>query len=132
MSRTVRAERNSLTWKVRRVWVPEAVRPIGPRQMYSGSARPTQHAGLGVLLSPLIALTFAVPVLLVLLPLRLAKLSSWRVEAVARPWGRRGPAHVLAWRVKGWKEGSRAIHEIAAALERGETSPQISSAKRDE
>src|SRR3982751_3501211 len=104
MSRTVHAERNSLTWTVRRVWLPEAVRPVGVRQIHSGSAYPSRYAGVGVLLSPVFALLFAIPTLVVLLPLRRAKLASWRVEAVARPWGRRGPAHLLAWRVKGWEE----------------------------
>jgi hypothetical protein len=37
-----------------------------------------------------------------------------------------------AWRVKGWAESEQAMTEIAAALERGETSPQPSGAERDD
>ena len=100
--------------------------------MHSDSHQPHAYAGLGVVVSPLFTLVFAIPTLLVLIPLRFAKVVAWRIEAVARPWGRRGPATLLAWRVKGWAESERAMDEIAAALERGEMDPQIASAERDE
>ena len=100
--------------------------------MHSDSHQPHEYAGLGVVVSPLFTLVFAIPTLLVLIPLRFAKVAAWRIEAVARPWGRRGPATLLAWRVKGWAESERAMDEIAAALERGEMDPQIASAERDE
>ena len=93
----VHSERENLDWKVRRVWVPIAVRPMGPRQIEGSVGR---YAGAGMLVSPIFALLFAIPTMLVLLPLRFARLASWRVEAVAYPWGRRGPKTVMGWRVK--------------------------------
>ena len=131
MARWAHAANNNLDWKIRRVWLPEGIRPIGAREMHEGSTRPHQYAGLGVILSPLFTLVFALPTLAVMVPLRLAKLSGWRIEAVAKPWGRRGPATVLAWRVKGWSKSHAAIEEIAHALERGETNPQISMGRWD-
>ena len=132
MKRRVHSQRDNLDWTVRRVWLPEGLRPVGVRQMHSGTHSPQQYAGLGVLLSPLFTLVFGIPALRVLIPLRLAKLASWRIEAQTRPWGRRGPATVLAWRVKGWAESERAMDDVAAALERGENNPRIASAERDD
>jgi hypothetical protein len=83
MARHVHSRRESLDWKVRRVWVPEAVRAIGPRQMQSASVGAGRCAGAGVLFSPLLSLVLAIPTLLVLVPLRFAGLAAWRVEAVA-------------------------------------------------
>jgi hypothetical protein len=132
VARHAHSERNNLDWTIRRVWLPEGLRPVGMRQMHSGTHAPNEYAGLGVLISPLFTVLFGIPALLVLTPLRFAKLVAWRIEAVARPWGRRGPATLHAWRVKGWAESEQAITEIAAALERGETSPQPSGAERDD
>jgi len=87
---------------------------------------------MAVVVSPLFTLFFGIPALLVLLPLRFAKLASWRIEAVTRPWGRRGPATLLAWRVRGWAESEQAIAEIAAALERGEDDPRLAGVERDD
>jgi hypothetical protein len=131
LSRRVHDEPNDLDWSLRRVWFPEGLRPVGPRQIMSGSVRPSPYAGVGVLLSPLLSVVVGIPVLLVLVPLRFAKLVSWRIEATARPWGRRGPRAVLAWRVKGWEESRAALDELAAALARGEQSPTLAGAQRD-
>ena len=35
MRRRVHADSNNLDWSVRLVWMPEAIRPIGLRQVYS-------------------------------------------------------------------------------------------------
>ena len=131
MARRVHSESANLDWTIRRIWLPEGLRLVGIRQIYSGSHQPL-HNNVGALFSPLFTLVFGVPALLVLIPLRFANLVGWRIEAVTRPWGRLGPATMLAWRVKGWAESERAMEEIASSLERGETDPQISFARRDE
>lgn len=78
-------------------------------------------------------LALVLPTMLVVLPLRLAGLMSWRVEAVSYPWGRRKPADVKAWRVKGhWGELQRVVNELAAALERGEQRPRVANAEPDD
>lgn len=98
----------------------------------SGSSSPQRYAGLGVLVSPLFTLVLGLPALVILLPLRFAKLASWTIEAVARPWGRRGPAEVMHWSVKGWSESKRVLDELCEALRRGENSPRIAGAQREE
>jgi hypothetical protein len=131
MARRVRSERDDTEWKVKRVWLPEGLRPVGPRQIVGGSVRPHQYAGLGVLLSPLFSVVFGIPALVILLPLRLARLTSWTIEAVARPWGRRGPTEAMQWRVKGWSESERALDDVADALRRGVEAPQVEGADRE-
>lgn len=133
--RKVHSSKGNLDWVVRLVWVPEAIRPIGPRQVYEGSVGRGAGAtgGFGVLVSPILFLIFVIPTMLVVLPLRYARVMSWEVEAVARPWGKRAPAMVKRWRVKGRSEElRRVVDEIAAALERGEDQPQVAGAVRDD
>ena len=132
MRRRVHSERDDLDWTVRRLWLPEGLRPIGVRQVHSGAARPSSYAGLGMLVSPIFTVVFGLPTMFVLLPLRFARLAPWRVEAVSRPWGRFGPTRTMHWRVKGWAESARAVEEIAAALGRGERQPDVSGAERDD
>jgi hypothetical protein len=59
------------------------------------------HGVLAVPFSLVFFLSLVIPTMLVVLPLRLAGVLSWRVEAVTYPWGQRKPADVKAWRVKG-------------------------------
>src|ERR1700722_2047615 len=134
MKRGVHSPKDNLDWVVRLVWFPEAIRPIGPRQVYEGSVGrgAGQTAAFGVLFSPVLFLIFVIPTVLVVLPLRYARVMSWEVEAVARPWGKRAPAVLKRWRVKGRSaELRRVVDEIAAALERGEEQPQVAGARRD-
>ncbi|HEX3054539.1 MAG TPA: hypothetical protein VHP82_00190 [Gaiellaceae bacterium] len=139
MRRRVHAARDNLDWSVRLVWLPEAIRPIGARQIYSGKVgvggRFDQNTSLfGILLSPLITLVVGIPVMAILLPLRYAGVMAWEVEAITWPWGKRGgPATVMRWSIrgKGMSGIERIVEEIAAALERGETQPQVSGARRE-
>jgi hypothetical protein len=133
VKRRLHAAKNNLDWIVRLVWLPEAIRPIGVRQIYSGSVGvgASRAGGFGVLLSPLISLVVGVPTMLVVLPLRFAGVLSWEVEAIARPWGRGGPATIMRWRVKGWSEARRVIDEVAGQLEAGETQPRVEGAQRE-
>ena len=139
MRRRVHADKNNLDWIVRLVWLPEAIRPIGVRQIYSGKVgsggQIDQNTSLfGILLSPLITLVVCVPVMAVVLPLRYAGVMEWEVEAITRPWGKRGgPATVLRWRVKGKRmdEVKRVVDEVARALQLGETQPVIAGARRE-
>jgi hypothetical protein len=136
--RRVHAETNNLDWTIRLLWLPEAIRALGVRQIYSGKVGPggridQASAIWGVLLSPVISIVVGMPVMAVVLPLRFAGVMSWEVEAVAWPWGKRGgPATVMQWRVKGKgvDEPRRVIDDVASALERGETEPQIAGARR--
>lgn len=131
MRRRVHSSSNNLDWTVRRLWLPEALRPSGIRQLDApGPAQLTLFTSLGFIFSPLFSLVAAVPAMLVLLPLRFAGHASWEVRAEARPWGRRGPPEIMRWRVKGWHGSAQAVEDVAAALERGETQPQIAGAVR--
>ena len=136
MKRKVHAAKGNLDWTVRLVWVPTAIRPVGPRQILEGSATPGQRrSGAGVLVIPfslLVFLIFVVPVMAIVLPLRYARVLAWRVEATAYPWGRKSEALVMRWKAKGRKdELQRVVDEIAAALERGDNNPQIAGAVRE-
>jgi hypothetical protein len=134
MRRAVHSSTNNLNWVVRRVWFPEAIRPIGPRQIFEGSVGggAAQTGTFAVLFSPVVFLILVIPTMLIVLPLRYARVLSWEVEAVARPWGKRAPAILRRWRVRGRSaELRRVVDEIAAALERGEDQPQIVGARRD-
>ncbi|HXY85529.1 MAG TPA: hypothetical protein VEH52_08600 [Gaiellaceae bacterium] len=133
MKRRVHSSKNNLDWIVRVVWSPEAIRPIGVRQVYSGSVgRGANRTGaFGIVFSLVLFLILVIPTVIVVLPLRYAGVMPWEVEAVARPWGRRGPATVMRWRVKGRSEVRRVVDEVAAALERGEDQPRIAGARRD-
>jgi len=134
VKRKAHSSRNNLDWLVRVVWVPEPIRPIGPRQIVEGSVGEGagRTGGIGVLFSWLLFLLLVIPTLLVVLPLRYLRVMSWEVEAVARPWGRRAPAMVMRWRVKGRPHDLRRVVDgIAEALERGEEQPQVAGAVRE-
>lgn len=134
MKRKVHSAKDNLDWTVRVVWTPEPIRPVGLRQIYSGSVGPgSRGQGFGVLAIPFSTLAFlvlAIPTMLLVLPLRFAGVMSWQVEAVTYPWGRRKPAMIKTWRVKGRRNDlRRVLSEIAAALEGGEAQPRIAGAE---
>ena len=66
----------------------------------------------------------------VVLVLRSFRVLPFMVEARAYPWGRRYPATVLLYEVRGREESGRALHELAQALARGEGSPAVAGAER--
>jgi hypothetical protein len=134
VKRKVHSAKDDLDWTVRLVWFPEAIRPIGPRQVYSGSVGTGAGFGaFGIPFSLLVFLILVIPTMLVVLPLRYAGLMSWQVQAVTYRWGRRGgPATVRNWRVRGRRDKLRkAVDEIAAALERGDE-PQVVGVEADD
>jgi len=111
VKRKVHSAKEDLDWTVHLVWTPEVIRPVGLKR------------------GDLTWLVFVVPALVATLPLRYAGVMSWRVEAVAFPQGRRSLPLVTAWQVKGRrKELKIVVDEIAAALERGDTNPQVQGA----
>jgi len=138
MRRHVHADKNNLDWTVRLVWLPEAIRPIGLRQIYAGKVGGPhlvdQNTPLyGIVLAPLLTLVLAIPVMAIVLPLRYSGVMAWEVEAITWPWGKRGgPPTVMRWTVKskGMDEVKRVVDEIAVALGGGDTQPQIAGARR--
>lgn len=135
MKREVHSAKDNLDWKLRLVWAPNAIRPIGPRDIYAGKVGGGVGAtgALGVPFSLLMFLILVIPVMAIVLPLRYARAVAWHIEAIAYPWGKRGgPAQILRWRVKGRRaELQRVMDDIAAALESGNRNRQISGATRD-
>jgi hypothetical protein len=156
VKREVHSDNENLNWTVRLVWTPTAIRPIGPKQIYEGhvgtgidqtlpldafsrgdvslgrGGTPTGYGIVVLPLSVLVFLVFVIPVMLVVLPLRYARVLPWTIEAITYPWGKHGgPPDVLWWRVKGRHgELERVVDEIAAALGRGETAPVVAGAVR--
>jgi hypothetical protein len=133
VKRRVHSDTRNLDWTIRLRWVPEQIRPIGPKQVYEGKVTPMWGTGLLVMpFSLIIFLILVIPVMLVVLPLRYMRVLPWTIEAIAYPWGKgKGPGTGRRWRVKGRRaELNRAIDEIAAALERGEDNPRIAGAAR--
>ena len=83
-----------------------------------------------VLIVETIVFVISLPFLPFVLGLRRAGVLPWTIQARCRPWGRRGPATVLRWRVKGDAESRRALQDIVAALERGSDTPVVAGAER--
>ena len=133
---------DQLDWTVKRLIVPNAMRPMSrtdvldsatPRRTHvealSGSVPdaffgPTGPLPLAALLSRLM-----LPLLPLVLALRYARLVRWTVEARTYPWGRRYPPIVLSYLVRGHREACAAVEELADALARGEGSPQLREAE---
>ena len=127
-----------LDWTVKRLVVPTGMRPLSrtdvldaaaPRRTYvdgvDGSipdafSAPTGPLPVGALLSLVM-----LPFLPLVLGLRYARLVRWTVEARTYPWGRRYPPMVLSYAVRGHREASEAVGELADALARGEASPRL-------
>jgi hypothetical protein len=129
-----------LDWTVKRLLVPEGMRPMSrtdvldaasPRRTYvdgvAGSvpdafSAPTGPPPLGALLA-----LAMLPLLPLVLALRYARLLRWTVEARTYPWGRRYPPVVLSYAVRGNREATEAVGELADALARGESSPGLAN-----
>src|ERR1041385_1735575 len=124
-----------LDWTVKRLLVPQGMRPMGrtdildaaaPRRTYvDGVAGAVPDAFFGVTGPlPLGALLMLVllPFLPLVLALRYARVLRWTVEARAHPWGRRYPPVVLSYAVRGNREAGGAVGELPDALARGEAS----------
>ena len=140
--RTV-TSRNGLRWSVKRLIVPNAMRPLSRYDLLDAAApRRTTVDGMssrvpdamGASTGPLplgflftLAMLPLVPIVLVLRALRLLP---WTIEARAYPWGKRYPPVVLAYAVRGRAESARALDALTEALGRGEGSPAIAGAER--
>lgn len=94
-----------------------------PARVQDAIGAPTGPAPLGFLLVPL-----ALPFLPIVLLLRWRRLLPWTVEARAYPWGRRFPPIVFSYEIRGYADAGLAVHDLAAALERGEGAPVIPGA----
>lgn len=131
-----------LDWTVKRLIVPNAFRPLSrtdildaatPRRTHvdgvSGSVPDAFSGVTGPL--PLTALLslLMLPVVPLVLVLRYARIVRWTVEARTYPWGRRYPPIVLSVLVRGNRESSAAVEQIADALARGEASPRLTGAE---
>lgn len=90
MTRKVHTDTRNLDWTIRRVWTPTAIRPVGPKQIYEGSVGFRGEGRGSIFLLPgslLIFLIVVIPVMLVALPLRYARVLPWTIEAITYPWG---------------------------------------------
>jgi hypothetical protein len=128
---------NNLEWKVKRQLLSDWMRPIG----LETAARPYRGGppdslvgggglGLPALVFGLLWLLATLPVLPLVLLLRRLGLVPWTLEAVTRPWGRRGPATVLRYHVRGRREVEVALADLVAKLERGDGAPIVVGAER--
>jgi hypothetical protein len=131
-----------LSWTVKRLLFPNAVRPMSrteildaatPRRTHvdgiSGSVPDAFYGVTGPLpLGALVAVAM-LPLVPLVLGLRYARLLRWTVEARAYPWGRRYPPIVLTYLVRGHREAAAAVDEVADALGRGDGSPRPANAE---
>jgi hypothetical protein len=127
-----------LDWTVKRLLVPNALRPMSrtdildaatPRRTHvdgvGGSVPDAFYGVTGPLpLGALFSLTM-LPFVPVVLALRYARLLRWTIEARTYPWGRRYPPIVLSYLVRGHREARQAVDELAEALARGDGSPRL-------
>lgn len=128
---------NNLEWKVKRQLLSDWMRPIGPetamRQDAGGQADGLLGGTSGwtgpAALFGLLWMLATLPLLPLVLLLRRLGLV-WTLEAVTRPWGRRGPATVLRYHVRGRSEVEAALADLAAKLERGDGAPIVVGAER--
>jgi hypothetical protein len=119
---------DGLEWTVRRLLLPSAMRPYTPSAMIDLSHPNRETTGA-------LPLGFVVvPILLPFLPLvllgRALRLLPWTIEARTYPWGKRFPAIVLAYEIRGREETKLALKHLAAALERGDGGPAVQGAER--
>jgi len=133
---------DGLDWTVKRLVVPNAMRPLSrtdileaatPRRTHvegvSGSIPDAFYGVTGPLpLGGLLSLV-TLPLLPLALALRYARLTRWTVEARTYPWGRRFPPIALSYAVRGHREARQAVDDLARALERGEGSPKLANAE---
>jgi hypothetical protein len=129
---------NNLEWKVKRQLLSDWMRPLGieaaSRQHMHGppdSLRGNNSGwnGLAVLFGLLWTMV-TLPLLPIVLLLRRRGLLAWTITAVARPWGRRGPATVLRYHVRGKGETDAALEHLVARLQAGDGAPVLPGAER--
>jgi hypothetical protein len=132
---------SGLHWTVRRLVVPTGMRPLTRTELLQ-AATPgrTVVAGVderlpdavGAATGPYPLAFLFVPLLLPLLPfvllLRAGRLLPWTLEARTYPWGRRFPAIVFSYAVRGRAESVRALDELIVALARGDGRPELTGA----
>ena len=129
---------SGLQWTVRRLVVPQAMRPLDRIGMLDAATpRRTTVDGMstrvpdayGAWTGPLplgaLFLPLAFPLLPVVLLMRWLRLLPWTIEARAYPWGRRFPPMVFAYEVRGHAEALRVLDQVADALARGDGAPDI-------
>jgi len=132
---------NGLHWTVKRLVVPTGMRPLTRTELLQ-AATPGRTVvegmdqrlpdAVGIATGPYpLAFPF-VPLMLPLVPfvllLRARRLLPWTLEARAYPWGRRFPAIVFSYAVRGRAESLLALDELIAALARGDGRPELSGA----
>jgi len=129
---------NNLEWTVKRQLLSDWMRPLGleaaSRQHTRGTADglmggSSGWSGLAVLFG-LLWTTVTMPLLPIVLLLRRRGLLPWTITAVTRPWGRRGPATVLRYHVRGKIEADQALGHLVERLEHGDGAPVVPGAER--
>jgi hypothetical protein len=138
MRRTVESP-SGLRWTVRRLIVPNGLKPHTPTDMLDaatprgmhvdgvpGSVRDAIYAPTGPMPLAFVFLPFALLLLPPVLLLRALRLLPWTVEARAYPWGRRYPPIVFSYEAVGRADIGRVMDEVVAALARGDGSPVVS------
>jgi hypothetical protein len=129
---------NNLEWTVKRLVLPDWMRPIrmesvarqyahGPADGLMGGS---PKLGLPAMLFGVVWMLATLPFLPLVLLLRRAGLVPWTLQAVTRPWGRRGPATVLRYHIRGSREVELALADLVAKLERGDGAPDVVGAER--
>jgi hypothetical protein len=129
---------NNLEWTVKRQLLPDWMRPLGieaaSRQHMRGTADGLMGGnsgwnGLAVLFGLLWTIV-TLPLLPIVLLLRRRGLLPWTITAVTRPWGRRGPATLLRYHVRGKDETDAALEHLVARLQAGDGAPVLPGADR--
>lgn len=129
-SRSARPEVSSptgLTWTLRRLVLPSAMRPHPPSELLRLSDPSTGWTPLplGIILVPL-----GLPFLPFVLLLRSLRVLPWTLEARAYPWGKRFPPVVHTYEVRGREEARIALARLAESLARGDGAPELQGAER--
>ena len=129
---------NNLEWSVKRQLLSDWMRPLRPEDaarqwahgtpdgLTGGSPRLAPHALIFGALWTLVTL----PVLPIVLLLRRQGLLPWTITAITRPWGRRGPATVLRYHVRGKSQADAALEHLVKRLEAGDGAPVLPGAER--
>jgi hypothetical protein len=131
-----------LEWKVKRLVVPAAMRPLSPtdtidaatprRTAVEGVPGTVRDASVGVT-GPLplgaVLVVLLLPLLPFVLALRRLGLLRWIVEARTYPWGRRYPPVVLTYAIRGGDAAHDAVDRLAEALARGDGAPVLAGAE---
>jgi hypothetical protein len=129
---------NNLEWKVKRQLLSDWMRPLGieaaSRQHMSGTADGLMGGssgwnGLAVLFG-LLWTVVTLPLLPIVLLLRRRGLIPWTITAITRPWGRRGPATMLRYHVRGKEEADAALEHLVTRLQAGDGAPVLPGAER--